>query len=127
RTHSGCAAMDRRNPSTVSNLPRGSKVMILEIAVFTIQPGKEEQFEAVFPTAAKVLGSSKGYVSHELQRSIETPNRYNLFVQWQTLEDHTEGFRGSPLFTQWRGHIGPFFAAPPAVEHCKLIAGDRGR
>lgn len=96
--------------------------MILEVAALTIQQGKEEQFEAVFATASKVIASSKGYISHELQRSIETPNRYYLLVQWQTLEDHTEGFRGSPLFAQWRGHIASFMASPPVVEHCNLIA-----
>ena len=95
--------------------------MIIEFAQLTIRPGSEEQFEAVFPTAIKVLGTSKGYLSHELRRSMETPNRYALIVQWQTLEDHTVGFRGSPAFTQWRGHVGPFFESPPAVEHFQSV------
>jgi heme-degrading monooxygenase HmoA len=58
--------------------------MIIEIAQLTIRPGSERQFEAVFPTAIKILGGSKGYLSHELRRSMETPNRYALIVQWQT-------------------------------------------
>jgi heme-degrading monooxygenase HmoA len=99
--------------------------MILEHAIFTIQPGKEEQFEAVFPAAIKVLASSQGYITHELQRSIEAPNRYSLFVQWEKLEDHMQTFRGSDLFTQWRGYVGPFFAAAPVVEHWRLLTGNR--
>ncbi|MEP6546207.1 MAG: antibiotic biosynthesis monooxygenase [Gammaproteobacteria bacterium] len=91
--------------------------MILEFAQLTIRPGSESQFETAFREAIKVLGSSKGYLSHELRRSIETPNRYALMVQWQTLEDHTVGFRGSPVFTQWRALVGPFFDSPPVVEH----------
>ena len=95
--------------------------MIMEIAQLTIRPGMEQQFEAVFPAAIKVLGGSKGYLSHELRRSMETPNRYALIVHWQSLEDHTVGFRGSPAFTQWRGHIGPFLESPPVVEHFRSI------
>jgi heme-degrading monooxygenase HmoA len=95
--------------------------MIIEIAQLTIRPGSERQFEAVFPTAAKVLGGSKGYLAHELRRSMETPNRYALIVHWQTLEDHTVGFRGSPGFAEWRGHIGPFFESPPVVEHFQSV------
>ena len=91
--------------------------MIMELAQLTIRPGTEREFEAVFPEAIKVLGGSRGYVSHELRRSVETPNRYALIVHWQTLEDHTVGFRGSPAFIQWRAHIGPFLYSPPVVEH----------
>jgi len=97
--------------------------MIIEIAQLTIRPGSERQFEAVFPTAIKVLGGSRGYLSHELRRSMETPNRYALIVHWQTLEDHTVGFRGSPAFTQWRGHIGPYLESPPVVEHFQSVPG----
>jgi heme-degrading monooxygenase HmoA len=96
--------------------------MIIEFAQLTIRPGSESQFEAVFPAAIEVLGGSEGYVSHELRRSIETPNRYALIIQWQTLEDHTVGFRGSPAFTQWRAHIGPFIESPPVVEHFQAPA-----
>jgi heme-degrading monooxygenase HmoA len=95
--------------------------MIIEFAQLSIHPGSEPQFEAAFPAAIKILGASKGYVSHELQRSIETPHQYVLIVRWQTLEDHTVGFRGSPAFTEWRGHIGPFLAAAPVVEHFQPI------
>jgi heme-degrading monooxygenase HmoA len=95
--------------------------MIIEIAQLTIRPGSEQQFEAAFPAAIKVLGGSRGYLSHELRRSVETPNRYALFVQWQTLEDHTVGFRGSPAFTQWRSLIGPFFESAPVVEHFQSV------
>ena len=91
--------------------------MIIEFALLTIRAGSESGFEAAFPAAIRVLGGSKGYVAHELRRSIESPNRYALIIQWQTLEDHTVGFRGSPAFAQWRALIGPFFETPPSVEH----------
>src|ERR1700681_693212 len=95
--------------------------MIIEFAQLTIRAGSEQQFEATFPAAIKVLYGSRGYLSHELLRSMETPNRYALIVQWQTLEDHTVGFRGSAAFTQWRAAIGPFFETAPVVEHFQAV------
>jgi hypothetical protein len=44
-----------------------------------------------------------------------------LQIFWATLEDHTVGFRESPAFANWRAIVGPFFAAPPVVEHFKLL------
>ncbi len=95
--------------------------MIVEIAQLVIRPGQEAEFEAVFPTAAGIVAASAGYVSHELRRSIETPNHYVLMIRWRTLEDHTIGFRGSPAFPAWRARVGPFFEQPPAVEHYRLV------
>ena len=97
--------------------------MIVEFAQITIHPGSEDKFEAVFPVAIKVLAGSHGYLAHELRRSVESPNRYALIVHWQTLEDHTVGFRGSAAFIEWRGYIGPFLASPPVVEHFKSVMG----
>jgi heme-degrading monooxygenase HmoA len=91
--------------------------MILELAMITVRPGTEAEFERIFPTAVRLLSASRGYVSHELRRSIETPNRYALSVRWQTLEDHTEGFRGSPAFGAWRAQLAAVLEGPPVVEH----------
>jgi heme-degrading monooxygenase HmoA len=96
--------------------------VILEFALITVKPATEEQFESVFPTAIRLLAQSPGYISHQLQRSIETPTRYALLVQWRTLEDHTEGFRGSPAFSAWRAQLAPFLAAAPVVEHFSRTA-----
>jgi heme-degrading monooxygenase HmoA len=91
--------------------------VILELAQITVRPSTEAQFESVFVEAIRLLAASPGYLSHELHRSIETPNRYALMVRWRTLEDHTERFRGSPTFGEWRARLAPFLAGPPVVEH----------
>jgi heme-degrading monooxygenase HmoA len=98
--------------------------MIVELAQLTITPERETEFEAVFRVAITGVAASHGYLAHELRRSVETPNRYVLRVEWATLEDHTVAFRGSPAFTKWRGHVGPFFEAPPVVEHFRPVTGE---
>lgn len=92
--------------------------MILEIADIRITAGRQAEFEPELQRAmATVISQAKGFKGATVRRSIESPERYVLQVQWETLQDHTVGFRESPLFGEWRTIIGPFFAAPPNVEH----------
>jgi heme-degrading monooxygenase HmoA len=95
--------------------------MILEIATLQVRPEDRAAFESAFPAAARILSSVEGYISHELQRSVDTGNRYVLLVHWQTKENHTVGFRGSPQYQEWRKLLHHFFDEPPAVEHYELI------
>ncbi|HUK09124.1 MAG TPA: antibiotic biosynthesis monooxygenase family protein [Stellaceae bacterium] len=98
--------------------------MILEIAQIAIKPGMESEFEAGVAKAAPVFRRAKGCKGMTLQRSIETPNRYRLFVKWETLENHTVDFRGSADFQEWRKLVGHCFAVAPEVEHVReVVAG----
>lgn len=91
--------------------------MILEVARLDVRPGMEAEFERAFDSAQRIIASRKGYLSHELQRCVEKPNRYVLLVRWERLEDHTLGFRGSPDYQQWRQLLHHFYDPFPEVEH----------
>jgi len=94
--------------------------MILEAATIDIKPGANEAFEVNLAKAQFVISMSGGYIGHQFQKCIEQNNRYLLLIRWQTLEDHTKGFRESDLFKEWRALIGPFFETPPHVQHYEL-------
>lgn len=97
--------------------------MILELADIRIHPGQQAAFEAAIQRGIdEVVHQAQGFRGAKVNRSIESPERYVLQIFWATLEDHTEGFRGGPLFAQWRAIVGPFFAAPPQVEHFTLVS-----
>lgn len=91
--------------------------MILEVATLDVKPGMEAEFENAFAQAQKIIVSMKGYISHELKRCIENESRYLLLVEWETLEDHTIGFRGSSEYEQWRDLLHHFYDPFPTVEH----------
>ena len=95
--------------------------MILEVAILNVRSGQEPEFEHAFTQAAPIIGSMKGYLSHEIQRCIETPSRYILLVRWQTLEDHTVGFRGSSEYQEWRRLLHHFYDPFPVVEHFRVV------
>ncbi len=63
---------------------------------------------------------SVGFRGARLLSGIENGDRLVLLVEWDRLEDHLDGFRGSPAFGRWRELIGPYFAAQPAVEHFEV-------
>ena len=97
--------------------------MILEIADIRIQPGQQAAFEAALQQGVdSVIAQARGFRGYKVNKGIESPERYVLMIFWDTLEDHTEHFRGGPLFPQWRTLVGPFFAAATQVEHFTLLS-----
>jgi heme-degrading monooxygenase HmoA len=97
--------------------------VILELADFRIAPGQQAAFEeAVQRGIQTVVQRARGFRGAKVNRSIESPERYILQIFWETLEDHTVHFRGGALFAEWRAIVGPFFAAPPVVEHFTLVS-----
>jgi heme-degrading monooxygenase HmoA len=95
--------------------------MILELADIRIHPGQQAAFEKAIELGLSTVASqAKGFRGATVNRGIENPDRFVLQIFWDTLEDHTVGFRQSPLFAEWRAIVGPFFAAPPHVEHFDL-------
>ena len=96
--------------------------MILELADIRIHPGQNAAFEEAIARGLRdVVSQSHGFQGFKVNHGIESPERYLLQIFWDTLEDHTVGFRQSDLFTQWRAIVGPFFAAAPVVEHFDLV------
>lgn len=95
--------------------------MILEVAVLDVKPGQAEAFEAAFAEAQGIISSMPGYAGHQLQHCIEQPNRYLLLVNWQALEDHTEGFRQSKEYQRWRELLHHFYDPFPTVEHYQMV------
>jgi len=100
--------------------------MILEIADFTVRPGSQAEFGATIERGVQtIISRAAGYLRHEVQHCIETPERFVLMIEWASLENHTVDFRGSPAFVAWREIVGPYFAKPPHVEHFTRLGGTR--
>ena len=97
--------------------------MILEIADIRIPPGKQAEFDAAIQHGIESVASKAvGFRGYKVNRGVESPERYILMIYWETLENHTVDFREGPLFPEWRAIVGPYFAAPPSVEHFTLVA-----
>jgi heme-degrading monooxygenase HmoA len=95
--------------------------MILEAFVANIKAGQESDFEIALRDAAPIISSMKGFISLEMQRCMETKGQYLFLIQWETLEDHTVGFRGSPEYQEWRKRLHHFYEPMPTVLHYERV------
>jgi heme-degrading monooxygenase HmoA len=91
--------------------------MILEVAILDVRVGREEEFEAAFRKASPLVAEITGYIDLQLQRCLETPNRYILLISWESLEAHTINFRTSPQYQNWKKLLHHFYDPFPIVEH----------
>lgn len=90
--------------------------MVLEVALIDVQPGSDDAFEADYQSVKKALSDSPGLLSFRMTHGIETPTRFVLLVEWESLDAH-QAFRDSDRYVTWRSGIAPHFAQPPHVEH----------
>ncbi|MFY1637703.1 antibiotic biosynthesis monooxygenase family protein [Solwaraspora sp. WMMB335] len=97
--------------------------MVLEIALIDVQPGQEPDFTRAYAIGQELLATTPGCRSVRMTRGVETPTRFVLLVEWDSLAAHEDNFRASDRFDRWRALIGPYFATPPQVEHYVDVPG----
>jgi heme-degrading monooxygenase HmoA len=95
--------------------------MILEAFICHIKPGQESDYEVALKDASPIIASMKGFISIEFQRCLETTGQYLILIRWETLEDHTVGFRGSAEYQEWRKRLHHFYEPFPTVEHYERV------
>ncbi|MFJ5623360.1 antibiotic biosynthesis monooxygenase family protein [Peribacillus loiseleuriae] len=96
--------------------------MILEAAFLQVKQGLEDEYEETFRKASKIISSMDGYVTHSLQRCLEVEGKYLLLVTWESLEDHTVGFRESAEYQEWKKLLHHYYDPFPTVEHFEKVS-----
>jgi heme-degrading monooxygenase HmoA len=91
--------------------------MITEHALLDVVAGREDEFLDAMEQAKGLIAASPGFRSLRVERGVERPSRFLLLVEWERLEDHTEGFRGSEAYQSWRAALHHFYDPFPVVEH----------
>ena len=91
--------------------------MVLEVALIDVTVGQEDAFASAYQEAYPILAGTPGCRSVRMTRGVETPDRFVLLVEWDSVDAHLQNFRETDRFGQWRALIGPYFAEPPRVEH----------
>jgi heme-degrading monooxygenase HmoA len=95
--------------------------VITEHALLEVVPGREDDFVESIRAAKTLIAGSPGFVSLRVERCVERPSCFLLLVEWEHLEDHTVGFRGSPAYEEWRAALHHFYDPFPVVEHFEAI------
>jgi heme-degrading monooxygenase HmoA len=96
--------------------------VITEHALLEVIPGRETEFVETMDRATLIIAASPGFIGLRVERCLERPSCFLLLVEWETLEAHTEGFRGSEAYQEWRSLLHHFYDPFPVVEHFELVA-----
>jgi heme-degrading monooxygenase HmoA len=89
--------------------------MVLEVALFDVTD--PDAFATAYLGARELIIGTPGCQSVRMTHCIESPTRFVLLVEWDSVEAHEVNFRQTDKFVQWRAAIGPSFAHPPLMEH----------
>jgi heme-degrading monooxygenase HmoA len=96
--------------------------MVMEIALIPVAAGKESTFESAASRALdEIFAQARGFVRGEVRRGVERVGTYALLLEWETVEDHTEGFVKSELFDRWVELTEGLIDGDPVVEHWDLL------
>lgn len=98
--------------------------MIIEKAYFVIHEGLETEFEKAFSEAVELIAATNGYQHYSLTKTVESERKYVIFIEWDSLEAHTEGFMKSQRFEQFTNKIDPFLEHVE-MEHLVPIRSDK--
>ncbi|HEY3009010.1 MAG TPA: antibiotic biosynthesis monooxygenase family protein [Micromonosporaceae bacterium] len=100
--------------------------MVLEVALIDVVPGHEDAFAAAYAEGHRLVATAPGCRSVRMTRGVESPSRFVLLVEWDSVEAHEQNFRATERFTAWRALIGPHFASRPHVEHYRDLGSGSG-
>ena len=91
--------------------------MIIEHVHLQIKADQSTGFEQAFQQAKEIIHPMSGLNAVQLIKNTNDEHRYILMIFWDRLEDHTEGFRQSEAYQQWKTLLHPFYDPHPEVEY----------
>jgi len=100
---------------------------VIELVTVQIREGQQQAFERAYEQAMAVIVRSPGCSGVVLNRCVEEPQKYVLAVTWETLEAHTQGYRGSELSREAKSLIGVYRMGSTSPEHYRHVASIQKR
>ncbi len=91
--------------------------MIIEHVHLSIKSGQSEAFFEAFEQAKHIVYPMEGFNAVQLIRHVTDPHHYILMISWDEIENHTEGFRKSDAYQEWKALLHPFYDPMPTVEY----------
>jgi heme-degrading monooxygenase HmoA len=98
----------------------------LEQVVLPVKTGMEGAFELAFAEARHLVERAVGFRRMSLSRGVEEPSTYLLLIEWDDVDDHERGFRGSADYQQWSALLHPFYEPMPVVRHFTEVVSVEG-
>jgi heme-degrading monooxygenase HmoA len=91
--------------------------LIVEHAILDVASARAAAYEAALAEAVPLMTVTPGFIAMDVRPCVEKAGRYLLRVEWQSLEAHIEGFRGSDNYKRWSALLHPFYDPFLVAEH----------
>lgn len=99
--------------------------MVIEYIRYSVPEERRADFERAYGEAASVLDASEHCLRYEVSHGLEEPEHYVVRIEWDSIEGHEQGFRGSPGFRDFFASVRPFFGNIEEMRHYEAT-GIRG-
>jgi quinol monooxygenase YgiN len=94
--------------------------MVTQLARLHIDLDQAEAFEAAVQRCASAF-ETEGCGGMRLEREIEDPSRYYLFIEWDSVAAH-KAAGASDKVQIWKDQVMPFFLEPAPAVHMARVA-----
>jgi heme-degrading monooxygenase HmoA len=91
--------------------------VIIEYLRYTIPEDRQEAFVRDYDAARLSLMRSPYANGFDLCRCIDDNTQFILRITWTSADDHLEGFRKSPEFQEFFGHVRHYVSAINEMRH----------
>jgi heme-degrading monooxygenase HmoA len=98
---------------------------VIEYIRYEFTPDGTDDFEAAYRAVGRFLSGSPHCRSWELARGVEEAGRFVVRIEWDSIEGHVQGFRGSPEFAQFFGTLSAFAGQRLEMGHYRAIGGSQ--
>jgi len=106
--------------------PNKERDMVVEYIRYEVPAPRHDEFLAAYKAAAKELEASAHCVGYEVSEGVEEPNNFTVRIEWDSVEGHEKGFRGSPQFGSFFAKVKPFFSEIREMKHYRVAARGKG-
>lgn len=98
--------------------------MVIEHVLLPVKSGQEKDFEEAFSKAKSIISRMPGFCKLTLAKPDVGAGSYLLLVEWDALEDHTEGFRKSKEYKEWSKLLHHFYDPFPQVSYFSPVISE---
>jgi heme-degrading monooxygenase HmoA len=95
--------------------------MIVEYLRYTIPEEKQAAFVKDYDAARVPLMRSPYARALDLCQCIDDNTQFILRITWTSAEDHLQGFRKSPEFQEFFGHVRQYMSALNEMRHYRSL------
>jgi quinol monooxygenase YgiN len=97
--------------------------MVIEYIRYTVPAERAAEFEQAYGAASAVLKDDPHCLGYEISQGVEEPEHFVVRIEWDSVQGHEQGFRGSARFGEFFAAVRPFFAEIQEMKHYQILQG----